>query len=546
MSESILITALTVLVIILAVEIFLRRRRTRGAVLLSEGVVNELLSAVILNAGTGRISEIAARVTQILQKYLKCDRVIFLKNSRGVLDLTHSVGLDETDPRVFRHSLSDKAISYFKKVGSLAPISDLNESICGPIATVVVKQGFNYFFAINLRGHMSGIYFIKSRLPADDPFLRLLASALTYSLSAADYIRRQNRKIRSYENRVRELSGEQAINQSDYIGSEFKRLLKAKNYNQLVSELVKQQAREEGLSRLGFYSKAENDIDQPIAVSWQIKDSTDKIIKDYFKEILPQLTANEVYDINNLKLKYSQTAEPLETLSGNDVKYLASIPWVNNTRAILAWADDKVEKISGGTLFDFWRNAIPLAEHISRFEKAEEMSYTDALTGTYNLRYFRKRLVEEFNRANRYGRFLTLMIIDVDELKTINDNYGHQAGDRLLKKFARVLLQSVRGNDVISRYGGDEFCLIMPETSRNRARLIMDRIQKMISQNPMEVGEIQQEKYYTVSIGGAVYPDDARTVEELIKAADMALLQAKSRGRNCGCMFSSEPKGKPS
>jgi diguanylate cyclase (GGDEF)-like protein len=322
-------------------------------------------------------------------------------------------------------------------------------------------------------------------------------------------------------------------------------MLKAKNYNQLVSELVKQQAREEGFSRLGFYSNAESEIDQPVAVSWQVKDSTDKIIKDYFKEILPQLAANEIYDINNIELKFPQTGEPSETLSGNDVKYLASVPWINNTRAILAWADDRVEKILAGTFFDFWRNAIPLAEHISRFEKAEEMSYTDALTGTYNLRYFRKRLIEEFNRANRYGRFLTLMIIDVDELKTINDNYGHQAGDRLLKKFAKVLLQSVRGNDVISRYGGDEFCLIMPETSRNRARLIMDRIQKMISQNPMDVGDIEKEKHYTVSIGGAVYPDDANTVEELIKAADMALLQAKSQGRNCGCMFSSDSKENP-
>ncbi|HHI02268.1 MAG TPA: GGDEF domain-containing protein, partial [candidate division Zixibacteria bacterium] len=169
----------------------------------------------------------------------------------------------------------------------------------------------------------------------------------------------------------------------------------------------------------------------------------------------------------------------------------------------------------------------------------KEMSYTDGLTGLYNHRYFQKRLTEELQRASRYGRSLALLILDVDDLKVINDNYGHPAGDILLKSLANILSDSVRSIDLISRYGGDEFCLIMSETSRNRARLSMNRIRSRIASNPLRLEGASDNIQYSVSIGGAVYPVDAESVDDLIKAADKALLQAKAEGRNCSRLFQS-------
>ncbi|MCP4703457.1 MAG: GGDEF domain-containing protein, partial [candidate division Zixibacteria bacterium] len=151
--------------------------------------------------------------------------------------------------------------------------------------------------------------------------------------------------------------------------------------------------------------------------------------------------------------------------------------------------------------------------------------------------YFKKRLTEELQRAARYGRSLTLLILDVDDLKIVNDNYGHPAGDKLLRSLANIVSDSVRSIDLISRYGGDEFCLIMSETSRNRARLSMDRIRSRIASSPLHLEGEADAIPYSVSIGGAVYPVDAESIEDLIKAADTALLKAKADGRNCSRLF---------
>jgi len=194
--------------------------------------------------------------------------------------------------------------------------------------------------------------------------------------------------------------------------------------------------------------------------------------------------------------------------------------------------------------------AVVTYRNIRHFKSIEELSYTDSITGLYNYRYFYKRLTEEVFRAKRFGRKLALVIFDIDDFKIYNDTYGHQAGDQLLKQLGGLLSRTVRSIDVVSRYGGEEFCVIMPESDQEECLKFTERVRKNIMNFPFksEFGPHlsqptsgdeypKQEHNITVSLGGAIYPYDARSVDRLIYCADMALLKAKSTGKNRSVMY---------
>jgi len=176
-------------------------------------------------------------------------------------------------------------------------------------------------------------------------------------------------------------------------------------------------------------------------------------------------------------------------------------------------------------------------KNIGHFKNIEELSYTDSITGLYNYRYFYKRLTEEVFRAKRFGRKLALVIFDIDDFKIYNDTYGHQAGDQLLKQLGELLSRTVRSIDVVSRYGGEEFCVIMPESDQEECLKFTERLRKSIMNSPFKDDYLKQEHNITVSLGGAIYPYDARSVDRLIYCADMALLKAKSMGKNRSVIY---------
>jgi diguanylate cyclase (GGDEF)-like protein len=173
-----------------------------------------------------------------------------------------------------------------------------------------------------------------------------------------------------------------------------------------------------------------------------------------------------------------------------------------------------------------------ILENIHQFRKIEELSYTDSMTRLYNYRYFYKRLSEEILRAKRFNRFLALSIFDIDEFKVFNDNLGHQTGDDLLRQLGELLLDSVRSIDIVCRYGGEEFCVIMPESDRKSCRQLLERLRKRVMEHEFSSRFSAGKHTITLSAGGAIYPSDARRVDRLIYCADMALLEAKRSGRN--------------
>ncbi len=170
-------------------------------------------------------------------------------------------------------------------------------------------------------------------------------------------------------------------------------------------------------------------------------------------------------------------------------------------------------------------HAVDRAEH---FEEIHEAASRDPLTGLHNLRYFQKRLEEEMERSTRTGTPLSLIMMDVDYLKHVNDTFGHLAGDEVLREMARVLLAEVRVIDTVARYGGEEFVVILPETTSEAALQVGERLRTRIEQ--AEHRSLREP--VTVSIGIATHPEDAMSANDVIHKADLALYASKHRGRN--------------
>ena len=164
-------------------------------------------------------------------------------------------------------------------------------------------------------------------------------------------------------------------------------------------------------------------------------------------------------------------------------------------------------------------------------KELERMATSDPLTGIPNHRAFRRRIVEANQRAQRGVKPMSVLFVDIDHFKVINDTYGHSTGDIVLKKVAGTINQVVRQVDFAARYGGEEFVVILEETTRQGALIMAERLRHRIA--ALEFEELDVGRNVTASIGIATYPADTESVEELIALADSALYKAKNNGRNC-------------
>ncbi len=162
--------------------------------------------------------------------------------------------------------------------------------------------------------------------------------------------------------------------------------------------------------------------------------------------------------------------------------------------------------------------------------KAKLLSETDELTGLYNTRGFAIVTDRLFGQAQRYSRSASVLMIDSDNLKVVNDNHGHEAGNRLLRQLAESIQAELRYTDVPARYGGDEFVVLLPETPPEGAMDVAERMRKSMAAKPLVFDGKQVTS--TVSIGVASYPVDGQTMDAIVARADRALYKAKTTGRN--------------
>jgi len=206
-------------------------------------------------------------------------------------------------------------------------------------------------------------------------------------------------------------------------------------------------------------------------------------------------------------------------------------------RAMKSGAQDYLPKgrLTSESLHRAMHNAM---EKVALLRKIEEqrvelmrLATIDELTGLYNRRFFLKRLGDEIDRAVRYESPLSLLILDVDHFKAVNDTYGHLVGDEVLAALAELIRATFRRTDVAARYGGEEFCALLPQTERTGAEHVAERLRQASAVQPIQLQDGGRLSV-TCSVGLAVLGEDGGDGSSLLKVADARLYRAKAAGRN--------------
>ena len=196
-------------------------------------------------------------------------------------------------------------------------------------------------------------------------------------------------------------------------------------------------------------------------------------------------------------------------------------------------------EISPRSLERSLRYALKLGDTL---EALRQLATRDQLTGMLNRREFDRIMAEEAERSQRFGQPLSLVMVDIDHFKAVNDTHGHPAGDAVLKEVAKILTAQLRSVDRVARYGGEEFALILMQTGRPAAGEVAQRVVKTVAANPVVIeGGITLK--LTISAGVAVLPNDVSRIELLVGAADRSLYAAKRGGRNRVVMYADLAKG---
>jgi len=222
---------------------------------------------------------------------------------------------------------------------------------------------------------------------------------------------------------------------------------------------------------------------------------------------------------------------------------LAPIIYAERVQGIIATGEKLYSSEFTQTDFELFHvlvNIISISiENALHYEAVKNLSLTDEMTKLHNYRSFVARLREEINRAKRNKSKISLVILDIDHFKNYNDTLGHQAGDEALREVGKVLRQTVRDEDIVSRYGGEEFCIIFPGIEKIGIQNLGERIRKRMEKHKFYKEKVQPAGQLTISLGGATYPDDAIEMHDLIQKSDEALYRAKHLGRNQMQVFSS-------
>jgi diguanylate cyclase (GGDEF)-like protein len=174
---------------------------------------------------------------------------------------------------------------------------------------------------------------------------------------------------------------------------------------------------------------------------------------------------------------------------------------------------------------DICATAIQNAHYV---ERMKQLAYLDGLTGIFNRRFFELRMAEELERARRFGAGMAVIMVDIDHFKRLNDEFGHLIGDEVLRQVSSIFHQQLRKIDVVCRYGGEEFAILLSQTNPVHALTVAEKLRAMVEEWQFP----GVPRLVTISAGAASYPDDGTTRDELVKAADAGLYAAKQAGRN--------------
>jgi diguanylate cyclase (GGDEF)-like protein len=268
---------------------------------------------------------------------------------------------------------------------------------------------------------------------------------------------------------------------------------------------------------------------------------TKSVVENMFK--VPSILGEESIDVNRVtlqvekrKLKPNQVMDPRASL-----KSFFALPLAGEGEIIgcISLNSDQPNAFDAQDLQFFSVIGYQMTaalKHFERFSSIKDMAIYDTLTNVHNRRYFDERIGAETKKSFLSGTPLSLVMVDIDYFKNVNDTYGHTEGDKVLYKIASLLKNSVRKDDTVARYGGEEFVLILPGAKLEVTSMIAERIRRLVETTLFEVGQTQI--HLTISLGISNLPSHrAKSEEELIKMADHALYNAKRGGRNRVCIF---------
>jgi len=181
----------------------------------------------------------------------------------------------------------------------------------------------------------------------------------------------------------------------------------------------------------------------------------------------------------------------------------------------------------------------------ANYERSLSLALTDPLTGVYNRRYLDNHVEKSIERAHETGKPVSIVLFDIDHFKSVNDTYGHDAGDEVLRNVAQRVNGNLRNFDMVARYGGEEFVIVMPDTPGDIAVMVAERLRDRIARDPIAVSGSAAQLNVTISMGVAAYTGPADTADDLIKRADETMYQAKRAGRNRVAVHPSIPVAAP-
>jgi diguanylate cyclase (GGDEF)-like protein len=194
-------------------------------------------------------------------------------------------------------------------------------------------------------------------------------------------------------------------------------------------------------------------------------------------------------------------------------------------------ADESIEGEAGQNVTRYLSAVAQVLSNIYQLTRSRDLAMRDDLTKAYNRRFFETYLDEEIERSRRYGTLFSIIFLDLDDLKMVNNLYGHLSGSRTLQEVAKRILGAVRGIDKVVRFGGDEFCVVLPQTDQDQAIAVAHRIARAVSATGLRI-DPEIEVSITASFGIATYPTHAMSKENLIRQADAAMYRVKSTTKN--------------